>query len=102
MVRMRSTVFLREREGRDHAGRVARVHARVLDVLHHARDDRSPGPAARGEVGDDVDVDLDAPSRNLSMSTGAPSRSLMLRALVMKWRSAFSSGQISMPRPPST
>jgi hypothetical protein len=40
-------------------------------------------PPEPSEVGDDVDVDLDAPSRNLSISTGAPSRSLMSRALVM-------------------
>ena len=42
-----------DRERRDHAGRVAGVHARLLDVLHHGRHDRV------GAVADGVDVDLD-------------------------------------------
>ena len=43
----------RERLGRQHAGRVARVHARLLDVLHHGRDEDVLPVAER------VDVDLD-------------------------------------------
>ena len=42
-----------DRERRDHAGRVARVHAGLLDVLHDGRHDRVLA------VADRVDVDLD-------------------------------------------
>ncbi len=40
---------------RDETGRVARVHARLLDVLHHRADEHVRA------VGDRVDVDLDRP-----------------------------------------
>ena len=40
--------------GREGAGRVARVHAGLLDVLHHPADDHLAGGVAHG-----VDVDLD-------------------------------------------
>ena len=46
-------LLLGDQVGRQHAGRVARVDARVLDVLHDAADD-----AARA-VGDGVDVGLE-------------------------------------------
>jgi hypothetical protein len=42
-----------QRQGRDHAGRVARVHAGLLHVLHDGPD---PGPPA---VADRIHVDLD-------------------------------------------
>ena len=36
-----STVFVGSAKGGTDAGRITRMHARVLDVLHHARDEGS-------------------------------------------------------------
>ena len=51
--RISASSSLAQRQRRDHAGRVAGVHAGLLDVLHDRAD---PGPRA---VADGVDVDLD-------------------------------------------
>ena len=52
--------------GRDGAGRVARVDAGLLDVLHDAGHDHLLA------VGDGVDVDLDGVFEERSISTGWP------------------------------
>ena len=54
----------RQAERRQGAGRIARVNARLLDVLHHAADHGpwillSRAVRARAEVGDAIDVHLD-------------------------------------------
>ena len=67
----------RERRRRDRARRVAGVHAGLLDVLHHGRDDHLAGAIAQR-----VDIDLDRVFEEAVDQRGALRRQPALAARV--------------------
>ena len=95
----------RQRVRRQAAGRVARVDAGLLDVLHHAADDDVV------PVGDHVDVDLDRVGQELvdqDRRVLSPARDARLSrrdASIAVWTNCArpdGSWTISIARPPST